>query len=255
MSDRWYMPRIPDAVVLCGGAGLRLRSVTGNLPKVMASVAGRPFLELLLRQLQGHGFERVILAVGYRKEVIRAHFGEQTAGLNLAYSVESSPLGTGGALRNAAGLLESDSVLVLNGDSYTDVDLYGFVVDHGESNADLSLVVVPADGRDDGGAVQVDGKGRVEQFAEKKSQSGSRYANAGIYMLSRTLLYGIAPGHPISLEEELFPQWLERRSYIHAHVFWGRCVDIGTPERYREAQQSLANVELGQGRTQHDACL
>jgi NDP-sugar pyrophosphorylase family protein len=210
----------------------------------MATVAGRPFLALLLRQLQRHGFKRVILAVGYQKEVIRAHFGEQTAGLELAYSVESSALGTGGALRNAAGLLESDAVLVLNGDSYTDADLHKFVVDHRESNAHVSLVVVPADGRGDCGVVQVDRNGRVERFEEKKSPSGSQYANAGIYLLTRTLLDEISPEGPISLEQDLFPHWLERGRYIHAHVFSGRCIDIGTPERYREAQQSLANIEI-----------
>ena len=85
------MPSTPDAILLCGGAGLRLRSVIGDAPKAMASVAGRPFLELLLRQLRRHGFERVILAVGYQKDVIHSHFGERAFGLHLAYSVESSP--------------------------------------------------------------------------------------------------------------------------------------------------------------------
>jgi mannose-1-phosphate guanylyltransferase len=210
----------------------------------MASVAGRPFLELLLRQLQRHEFERVILAVGYQKDIIQNYFGEQSAGLRLTYAVESSPLGTGGAMRNAANLLKSDSVLVLNGDSYTSADLYGFVIDHRESNADVSLVVVPTDGRGDCGMVQVDRKGRVEGFEEKKSSSGSHYANAGIYMLSRNLLEDISPGRPISLEIELFPYWLEQGKHIHAHVFSGKCVDIGTPERFREAQQSLANIEI-----------
>ncbi|MFZ0962487.1 MAG: nucleotidyltransferase family protein [Terriglobia bacterium] len=249
------MPSMPDAMVLCGGAGVRLRSVTGNLPKVMAGVAGRPFLELLLRQLHRHGFGRVILAVGYRREIIRAHFGEQTAGLALVYSVESSPLGTGGALRNAVGLLKADSVLVLNGDSYTGVDLSRFVVEHREANADMSLVVVPTDGRRDCGVVQVDAKGRVERFEEKKSPCGSEYTNAGIYMLTRTLLDDISPEHPVSLEQDLFPQWLERGRRIHAHVFLGKCVDIGTPERFREAQQSLANIEGGKGMTQGETCL
>ena len=246
---------MPDAIVLCGGAGLRLRSITGNLPKVMANVAGRPFLELLLRQVQRHGFERVILAVGYQWDVIHAYFGEQTAGLNLAYSVEPAPLGTGGALRNAADLLESDSVLVLNGDSYTDVDLGGFVADYHESNADVSLVVVPTDGRGDCGMVHVDRRGRIEKFEEKQSQAGSPYASAGIYMVSRALLSDTAAGCPISLEQDLFPCWLERGSYLRAYVFWGRCVDIGTPERYRDAQQSLANVESGKCMTQPGACL
>jgi NDP-sugar pyrophosphorylase family protein len=221
----------------------------------MANVAGRPFLELLLRQLRRHGFERVILAVGYQKEVIRSHFGEHALGLNLAYSAESSPLGTGGALRNATGLLESDSVLALNGDSYTDVELLSFIADHLESHADVSLVVVPTDRRADCGLVRVDSQGRVERFEEKKLRSGRQYVNAGIYMVSRTLLEGIPSGHPTSLEQELFPQWLEQGSYTRAHVFRGRCIDIGTPERYQEAQQSLANVELGSGEGERGATL
>ena len=102
----------------------------------MADVAGRPFLELLLRQLRRHGFERAILAVGYQKDMIYSHFGERAFGLDLAYSVESCPLGTGGALRNAADLIESENVLIMNGDSYTDADLGEFVVDHREAKAD-----------------------------------------------------------------------------------------------------------------------
>src|SRR5262245_4985053 len=113
------MPSTPDAILLCGGAGLRLRSVIGNAPKGMADVAGRPFLELLLRQLRRHGFERAILAVGYQKHVIHSHFGGRAFGLHLAYSAESHPLGTGGALRNAAQLVRSESALIMNGDSYT----------------------------------------------------------------------------------------------------------------------------------------
>src|SRR5208283_3386650 len=138
------MPNIVDAVLLCGGAGLRLRSVIGNAPKAMADVAGRPFLELLLRQLHRHGIERAILAVGYQKDMIHSHFGEQAFGLCLAYSVEACPLGTGGALRNAAGLIESENLLIMNGDSYTDADLHQLAADYHEANADLSVVVVPA---------------------------------------------------------------------------------------------------------------
>src|SRR5215469_18199337 len=124
------MPSMPDAVLLCGGAGLRLRSVIGNTPKGMANVSGRPFLELLLRQLRRHGFDRAVLAIGYGGEAIRSYFGDQAFGLQLAYSVESCPLGTGGALRNAADMIESDDVLIMNGDSYTDANLQALVVDH-----------------------------------------------------------------------------------------------------------------------------
>jgi NDP-sugar pyrophosphorylase family protein len=232
-----------DAVLLCGGAGLRLRSVLGNAPKGLADVAGRPFLELLLRQLRRHGFERVILAVGYQKDMIYSHFGEQACGLAVAYSIESSPLGTGGALRNAADLIESENVLIMNGDSYTAVDLGEFVVNHDEASADLSVVVVPADGRGDCGSILIDGSGKLTSFAEKQDAFRAPYVNAGIYTTSRQVLYEITSGLEVSLERELLPQWLRQGKYIKGFVCLARCIDIGTPERYRSAQDSLSSVE------------
>src|SRR6266545_2288700 len=104
MSDPRFMHSVPDAIVLCGGVGTRLRVVTDG-PKAMVSVGGRPFLEFLLRQLRRSGVERVILAVGFQSNVIRNHFGEEAFGLHLVYSPEVTPLGTGGALRNAANLV------------------------------------------------------------------------------------------------------------------------------------------------------
>src|SRR5579872_1401243 len=196
------MPKIP-AIVLCGGAGLRLRSVIGDIPKGMADVAGRPFLEVLLRQLQRHGIERSILAVGYQKDVIRTHFGDQAFGLDLVYSPEALPLGTGGALRHAADLVESESVLTMNGDSYTDAELDRFVTAHSKSRADVSVVLVPADGRGDCGSVRMNPDGRIVAFEEKRDRleiQDNWYVNAGIYILSRQMLYDIPAGSEISLE-------------------------------------------------------
>jgi NDP-sugar pyrophosphorylase family protein len=250
MTNRWSvsemqcMPSTPDAMLICGGAGLRLRSITGDVPKVMASIADRPFLELLLRQLRRQAFQRVILAVGYGKDVIRSHFGERAFGLHLAYSVESSPLGTGGALRNAVDLLESDSVLIMNGDSYTDADLSKFVAAYRESKADVSVLLVPADGRDDCGTVLMDESGRLARFEEKPDSFHAPYLNAGIYIISHQMLYEIPPGLEISLEKELLPRWLRQGKDITGFVCISRCIDIGTPERYRSAQEILANVEV-----------
>lgn len=249
------MPNTTDAVLLCGGAGLRLRSVLGNAPKGMADVAGRPFLELLLRQLRRHGFERVILAVGYQNDMIYSHFGERACGLDLAYSTESSPLGTGGALRNAADLIESENVLIMNGDSYTNADLGEFVVDHHEAKADLSVVVVPADERGDCGSIAIDGSGKLTSFAEKQDPFHAPYINAGIYMTSRQLLYEIPPGLEVSLERELLPQWLRQGKYIRGFVCLGKCIDIGTPERYRSAQDILATAERDASARQHESQL
>jgi len=234
---------MPDAILLCGGAGLRLRDITASGPKSMATVAGRPFLELLLKQLRRNGFERTILAVGYQKDVIRSYFGEQAYGLQLAYSAESSPLGTGGALRNAADMVQSNPVVVMNGDSYTDANLIRFVADHDESRADASMVVAPVDGRNDCGSVLLDQSGRLVRFEEKQDSLGMKYLNAGIYLVSRRLLFDIPQSVQVSLERELLPRWLKEGNHIKGFVHLGPCIDIGTPDRYRGAQDILANAE------------
>jgi NDP-sugar pyrophosphorylase family protein len=245
------MPSVAaDAIILCGGAGLRLRKVTGDAPKSMASVAGRTFLELLFRQLNRYGFHHAILAVGYQKELISSFLGEQAFGLRLAYVAEESPLGTGGAMRNAGDRIETDIALVMNGDSYTDVDLSRFVEFHQESKAELTIVVVPADGRGDTGSVLIDQNGKLKRFAEKESGMDSKcYINAGIYIVSRRLLYEIPTGVQISLEKELFPRWVEAGKDMRVFLHSGSCVDIGTPDRYQVAQQLLAGVEANSAPT------
>lgn len=239
------MPSMPDAIILCGGAGRRLKSITGDGPKAMANIAGRPFLELLLRQVQRYGFRRVILATGHQDIKIRLHFGDRAFGLALVYSVEQAALGTGGALGNAAVLLDTDIALVMNGDSYTDVDLSKCVAEHRRAKVDVSLVVVSHDGRVDSGLVLVNENEMVEQFSEKRSLPESQYVNAGVYVVSRALLSDVPVGAKISLEEQLLPQWLKEGKRIRANVISGACVDIGTPERYYSAQHILANVEIG----------
>src|SRR5271165_3697613 len=199
------MPEMPDVVILCGGAGSRLKSITGDTPKPMAAVAGRPFLELLFQQLRRFDFRRVILASGYQNAAIREYFGEEDRGLQLIHSCEPSPLGTGGALKYAENQVQSRVVLVVNGDSYTDVDL--------------------------------------RDFMEKGLANRSHYINAGIYAISMTLLRGIAHGVKVSLEEQLLPAWIREGNSVRAYITSGPCIDIGTPERYSVAQTLLAAAE------------
>jgi NDP-sugar pyrophosphorylase family protein len=237
------MPEIPDVVILSGGFGLRLRGTIGDIPKPMAPIAGRPFLELLLRQLKRHGFSRVVLSVGYKQEVIRERFGEKAFGLELVYSIETSPLGTGGALREAVPHIGTETALVMNGDSYTDVDLSRLVREHAANGADVTVVVIP-ESRTDAGSVVLDSKSKVKAFAEKRHVPESRYLSAGIYMSSKELIAEIPQGSKISLEEQLFPQWLADGKSIEGFVCEGQCLDIGTPERYTKAQHALEKVEL-----------
>ena len=237
------MPSVADAIVLCGGTGTRLRSVTGVAPKSLASIGGRPFIDILISQLQRHGFRHVVLAVGYQGGLIRSHFDNQARELSLEYSVESTPLGTGGALRTALEFIHADSALIMNGDSYTDADLTAFAADFARAKPDLSVLVVPADGRVDCGLVSVDSEHRVLGFKEKKSATGTQYVNAGIYVATKNLLWDTAPNLRISLEEELFPRWLAQGRNIRAFNHSGKCIDIGTPERYESAQETLAGAE------------
>jgi NDP-sugar pyrophosphorylase family protein len=242
-KDPTSMHSTPDVIVLCGGAGLRLRSVTGANPKSMASVAGDPFLALLLRQLNRSGFRRVILAVGYQQQAIRSFFGDRFEGVDILYSSESAPLGTGGAMRNAADLVNTDAVVVMNGDSYTDADLDHYVRDYCENAADVSMIVVPSGDREDCGNVNVDSDGNVVRFGEKTPLQGSRYINAGIYMLPRRIVQQIPTGSQISLEKELIPRWLDEGVVVRAYCHQGRCLDIGTPDRYSSAKEVLRDAE------------
>lgn len=237
------MHKMPNAIILCGGAGSRLRSITGNAPKPMALIAGRPFLELLLLQLARSSIRRVILAAGYRKEAIMSHFGDRYGGVNLIYSVESSPLGTGGALRNAADVLDSDVALVMNGDSYIDADFHQLVKEHYENEADVTVLLTRDESRNDCGSVLFDGNGRIYKFQEKISTKKPSYVNAGVYLISRSLLFGIPYGNPVSIERELFPRWLREKKLVWAALSSSACVDIGTPERYLLAQTALAHAE------------
>lgn len=236
------MFQMPDAVILAGGAGLRLKSVTGETPKPMAKIGERPFLEILFHQLKRQGLVRIILSVGQKQQVIREHFGENTSGLQLCYSLEQKPLGTGGALRQSVAHVVTKNFLALNGDSYTDVNLEQLMLAHLNSKADVTMAVIP-ESRSDAGSVVFDQDGKVTAFAEKQFVQGASYLSAGIYMLKKVLLEEIASGVNISLEEHLFPTWLASGKHIQAFVSPARCIDIGTPERYREAQDLLANVE------------
>jgi NDP-sugar pyrophosphorylase family protein len=237
------MHNAADPIILCGGAGLRLKSVTGDAPKSLACIGKRPFLEILLGQLRRHGFDRVILAVGYQKQLIRSHFGDRTHGIEIRYSIESTALGTGGAVRNAMDLMETDTALILNGDSYTDADLRSFLTDYRVAGSDVSVLVVHTDDRTDCGLVAVDSAKKVLAFREKQSTSGKQYINAGIYLASKQILNKIPAGIQVSLEAELFPRWLREGRHIIAFHHLGECIDIGTPERYRSAQLTLANAE------------
>lgn len=221
-----------QAVILAGGLGTRLRATIGDLPKPLAEVNGRPFLAYQLDWLKRQGITQVVLCVGYRHELIEAHFGAgATMGMQISYSIEREPLGTGGALFNARDLLR-DPFLAMNGDTYFELELNALLQQHTSQNAiaTMSLVHMPDTSRF--GAVALDPEGRVTQFLEK-GRSGPGLINAGMYALSKTVFDYFPVQMPVSIERDVFPLLSEKR-LLQTCTLQGFHLDIGTPESYAE---------------------
>jgi NDP-sugar pyrophosphorylase family protein len=223
------------AAILAGGLGTRLRAAVADRQKVVAAVAGRPFLMRLLDQLADAGLRRVVICTGYKADQVAEMAGREYRGMSLRYSPEREPLGTAGALRLALPLLESDPVLTLNGDSFCETDLAAFWRAHRENRASTSIVVREVADTRQSGRVSYDAGGVVTSFVEKGASAGAGWINAGIYLLGRTLLEGIPAERPVSLEREVFPAWIGRG--LRAFPTAGKFLDIGTPESYAAAQR------------------
>lgn len=221
------------AVVLAGGLGTRLRSVVSDRPKVVAEINGRPFLHFLFDQLSSSGIKQVILCTGYLAENVKELIGESYGTMKLAYSVETELLGTGGALRLALPLLASDPVLVMNGDSFCDIDLQKFAEEHFRNQASGSLALASVNNISRYGAVDITSNGIVSRFEEKGLRSGDGLINAGIYLLSKDIIEAIPASKSVSLERDVFPQLMGKGLY--GFVCSGKFIDIGIPDDYRAA--------------------
>ncbi|MRR54803.1 MAG: D-glycero-D-manno-heptose 1-phosphate guanosyltransferase [Deltaproteobacteria bacterium] len=228
------------AVVLAGGLGTRLKGRVPNLPKPMAPVAGRPFLEYLLDRLAGAGVHEVILSVGYRWQAIADHFGEEYRGMRLRYAVEVEPLGTGGALAHALNGEGDEPVLVLNGDTLLTVDyselFFWFLAELAEVGMVLRRV---PDAARYGSVVVRDG--RVAEFLEKGC-SGPGLINAGVYLLKPAIFSRLGLSGRFSLEVDLLQRHREELSPL-AFITDAYFIDIGIPEDYDRAQRELQTLQ------------
>ena len=231
MSDRIDLI---TAAILVGGRGTRLRPTLGERQKVIAPIAGRPFLHRLLDQLAAAGIRRVVLCTGYKAEQVAETIGRENWPMRIDFSREPEPLGTAGALRHALPLLNSNPTLVCNGDSFCEVDLAEFWCFHRERNANGSLVVTHCTDTRERGRVTVGGCGSITSFVEKGNATGAGWISAGIYLLRPVVLENIPMGRAVSIERETFPSWVGRGLY--AFPTSGKFLDIGTPESYAQGQ-------------------
>jgi len=226
-----------QAAILAGGLGTRMRPLTEAIPKAMIEVCGKPFLHHQLELVRENGMARVLLLVAHLGEKIEQHFGDGAfLGVELSYSYEPAPLGTGGALKHAAGKLE-DEFLVLNGDTFLPVDYAAMARDFRKHRP--SALIVAYDNREPRKAsnLAVAADGRVTAY-RKRDPQGLTHIDAGAIILRREVLDDIPPGRVCSLEEEVFPKLIEQgrmRAWVTSESFY----DMGTPAGLEALERRL----------------
>ncbi len=226
---------ISDAVILAGGFGTRLSHVVSNVPKPMAPVYGKPFLSYLMDRLVEAGITRIVLATGYKHECIESYFGASYRGAEIIYSQETTPLFTGGAILQAAQYIESDNLVVLNGDTLFDIDLQKLYDFHVQRQANLSIALRHVNDTSRYGSVTCANE-RIVEFKEKDASIGDGDINGGIYLINHTWLISQELPVKFSFEKELMQPMAGQDSF-YGLSFNSYFIDIGIPEDYWRAQR------------------
>ena len=227
------------AIILAGGLGTRLRTVVSDMPKPMAPVCGKPFLHYLFEYLKKQGISHAILSVGYKSELIEEYFKEEYLGISIQYVKELEPLGTGGGIKQAMAVANSDAY-ILNGDTFFDVNLLALFDCFKEKRACIALSLKQMVAFDRYGTVEIDSQQRVLQFHEKRYQD-SGLINGGVYLLSKDVFSDIEAleqkplPDKFSFVKEVLEKHLSSLPY-YATVFDSYFIDIGIPEDYHRAQ-------------------
>jgi mannose-1-phosphate guanylyltransferase len=230
-----------QALILVGGEATRLRPLTCNMPKAMVPVLNTPFLEHVIRYLGGHGVDDIVLAQGHLPKIMDNHFSDGSRfGARLTYSLESVPLNTAGAVKNAEQHLKP-RFLVLNGDIFTDLDISAMLRFHIEKKAKVTIALTPVADPTAYGLIETTADGRVTRFLEKPTpeQVTTNMINAGTYILEHSVLDLIPPQTNYSFERQLFPHLLQLGEPVYAFTAPAYWIDIGKPETYFQLHRDL----------------
>lgn len=225
---------INTAIILAGGFGTRLQSVVADVPKPMAPVAGKPFLEYLLHYARLNGITKAILSVGYKHEVIVNYFGNQYKELYLHYAIEDQPLGTGGAIWNAFSFCENEELVVLNGDSLFEVDIQAMGRFKLKRQAEMVLALKPMTHFDRYGVVEIDATERIQQFEEKCFREKG-LINGGVYCFNVGWAKQLGLPRQFSFEKAVLEKYVADKAF-YGFVSEGYFIDIGVPVDYERAQ-------------------
>ncbi len=231
------------AILLVGGFGTRLMPLTKNTPKPMLTVAGVPVTEHQLAMAKAAGITEIVLATSYLSEVFIPYFGDGSKwGMKIKYAVEKQPLGTGGAIRNAAQLLDSDeSVVIFNGDVLSSHNLSEQIRQHEARDADVTLHLTQVEDARAFGCVPTDSDGRVTAFLEKMENPVTNQINAGCYVFNPRVISTIPLDAVVSVERETFPQLVEKGAAVFGYVEKAYWLDIGTPRALLKASKDIVS--------------
>ena len=230
---------ISTAIVLAGGFGTRLKGVLKGLPKPMAPIRDRPFLEYQMDFWIDQGISRFILSVGYLNQTISSHFGDSYRSVEINYVQENTPLGTGGGLLMASKNL-AEPFLLLNGDTFFEVDLNDLSLFHNEHNAEWTMSLFRSKDLDRYMGVGLAKTGEILVLKSKQSQI-DLLVNGGVYLINPSAIsrLNLNPGIKSSLENQLLPSFLSLGGRLFGIECYGKFIDIGVPEDYYRAQKIL----------------
>lgn len=234
-----------EAILLVGGHGTRLRPLTISTPKPMLPVAGHPCTSHQIARAGQAGISHIVLGTSYKAEVFEDYFAKNNLGVAISYAVETEPLGTGGAIRNAAEKLTcspEDPVVVFNGDILTGLDISGLIEKWRDANADVAIYLTRVEDPRAYGLVPTDANGRVQAFTEKPTTAEeivTDQINAGCYIFRRRIIDQIPAGRVVSVERETFPQLLEKNAVVIGVVDEGYWLDLGTPLAFAKGSADL----------------
>lgn len=230
---------LKTAIILAGGFGTRLQRVVNDVPKPMAPINGIPFLNYQLNYLKHYGIKKIILSVGYLSEKIKNFYQSAFNGLELSYVIEDTPLGTGGGIRLAMQSADDDLVLVLNGDSFFDLNIHTFFELHKQSLAQLSLALRQVNDAARYGTILSNASQQIISFKEKNNIPHAGTINAGVYILNKNIyLENTKSNLNFSIEKDFFETHLQEL-IIKGFEFNGYFIDIGIPEDYEKAQHDF----------------
>lgn len=228
-----------EAIILAGGLGTRLQHMLNGVPKAMAPLNGRPFLEYQLDYLDRWGMKKVVLSVGHQREKIQDHFGNEYHSLKIEYAIEEEPLGTGGAIINAMRHITGYAVFVFNGDTYFDVNLQRLDDFRRIKESDVCIILRFENDTSRFGSVEFDNNNRITRFMEKNETSGEGYINGGVYLLRKDYLVNFGFPEKFSIEKDFFQRYCAIEEFYSLRCF-SYFRDIGIPEDYEKAKDEFA---------------